>query len=112
MDPLAAFRDWKEWRRMRALGLKEDGWTQRAIAEALGVSEAAVSQWLAAAQRGGPDALRSRPPPGRAARLTAQQKRLIPEFLWHGPEAYGFKGKVWTCARIALVILEEFGVRH
>jgi hypothetical protein len=37
---------------------------------------------------------------------------LIPEFLWHGPEAYGFRGQVWTCARIARVIEEEFGVRY
>ncbi|HXG10446.1 MAG TPA: helix-turn-helix domain-containing protein [Gemmataceae bacterium] len=67
MDPpLSAFRDWKEWRRMRALRLKQEGWSQRAIAAALGVSPAAVSQWLAAADRDGPDALRSHPAPGRA----------------------------------------------
>ena len=58
----SAYQDWKEWRRMRALVLKQDGWPQRAIAEALGVSEPAVSQWLAAARRGGVDALRSHPP--------------------------------------------------
>jgi transposase len=108
----SAFRDWKEWRRMRALNLKHVGWSQRAIAEALGVSKPAVSQWIAAAQRGGPNALRSHPAPGRASRLTAEQKRLIPEFLWHGPEADGFRGQAWTCARIALVIEEEFGVRY
>jgi transposase len=113
MDTTAsAFRDWKEWRRMRALGLKREGWSQRAIAEALGVSKPAVSQWLAAAGWGGPDALRSHPTPGRACRLSAEQKRLIPEFLWHEPEAYGFHGQVWTCARIARVIEEEFGVRY
>ena len=97
---------------MRALALKQQGWTQRAIAEALGVSEPAVSQWLAAARRAGPDALRSHPPPGAAPKLTAGQKRLIPEFLWHGPEAYGFRGQVWACARIAKVIEEEFGVSY
>ena len=37
---------------------------------------------------------------------------MIPEFLWHGPEAYGFHGQVWTRARIARVIEEEFGVRY
>jgi transposase len=97
---------------MRALSLKHDGWSQRAIAEALGVTEPAVSQWLAAAERGGPDALRSHPAPGRDCRLTMEQKRLIPEFLWHGPEAYGFRGQVWTRARVARVIEEEFGVRY
>jgi transposase len=38
------------------------------------------------------------------------QKRLIPEFLWHGPEAYGLRGGVWTCARVAKVIEHEFGI--
>jgi predicted transcriptional regulator len=42
-NSLAAFHDWKEWRRMRALALKEQGWSQRAIAEAFGISEPAVS---------------------------------------------------------------------
>jgi transposase len=111
-DPVSAFHDWKEWRRMRALGLKREGWSQRAIAEALDVSKPAVSQWLAAAKRGGPGALRSRLAPGRACRLSTGQKRLIPEFLWHGAEAYGFRGQVWTCARVARVIEEEFGVHY
>lgn len=97
---------------MRALTLHQDGWSQRAIADALGVSEPAVSQWLAAARRGGLHALRSHPASGRQGKLRADQKRLIPEFLWHGPEAYGFQGQVWTCARIAKVIAEEFGVAY
>jgi transposase len=97
---------------MRALRLKQDGWSQREIADALGTSVAAVSQWLTAARRSGPEALRSHPAPGPFPRLTADQKRQIPEFLWHGPEAYGFRGQVWTCARVARVIEEEFGVRY
>ena len=56
---------------MRALSLKHEGWSQRSIAEALGVSRPAVSQWLAAAERGGPNALRSHSVPGRDCRLTA-----------------------------------------
>jgi hypothetical protein len=35
---LSTFSDWKEWLRMRALSLKHEGWSQRTIAEALGVS--------------------------------------------------------------------------
>jgi transposase len=104
--------NWKEWRRMRAWQLNQQGWTQRHIAHALDVSEGAVSQWLTVAQRGGPEALRSHPAPGHTPRLSAAQKRLIPEFLWHGPEAYGFRGDVWTCARVARVIEQEFGVHY
>jgi transposase len=109
---LSEFRDWKEWRRMRALELKREGWSQREIADALGVSNPAVSHWFTVAECGGDEALRSHPAAARLPRLTIAQKRLIPEFLWHGPEAYGFHGQVWTCARIALVIEEELGVRY
>jgi hypothetical protein len=48
-----------------------------------------------------PDALRSRPSPGRPARLNDARLRLLPDFLWHGAEAYGFRGAVWTCSRVA-----------
>lgn len=104
--------DTREWRRMQAWHLKQLGWKQRDIAVALSASEGAVSQWLAAARAGGPDALLSRPAPGRPAKLTAEQRCLLPDFLWHGPEAYGFRGAVWTCARIARVLEEEFGVSY
>ncbi len=104
--------DWREWRRLRAVLLKQQGWYQRDIGQALGVSEETVSRWLARARDGGPAALRTRPRSGHPPKLSAAQKRLIPEFLWHGPEAYGFRGEVWTCARVALVIEEEFGVRY
>jgi transposase len=104
--------DWREWRRLRALHLKQQGWYQRDIADALGVSEVSVSRWLARARDGGPEALRARSAPGHPPKLTSDQKRRIPEFLWHGAEAYGFRGEVWTCARIARVIEEEFGIRY
>jgi transposase len=104
--------DWREWRRLQALHLKQQGWRQRDIASALSATEVSVSRWLARARQGGPEALLARPAPGRPPKLSPQQKRLIPEFLWHGAEAYGFRGQVWTCARIALVIEEEFGVRY
>lgn len=52
------------------------------------------------------------PGPGLPLKLTDSQRRLIPEFLCHGPESYGFRGEVWTRAGIARVIEEEFGVRY
>src|SRR5436190_14770319 len=104
--------DWREWRRLRALHLEQQGWYQRDIAAALDVSEETVSRWLARARAVGPEALQARPRPGPPPKLSPAQKRLIPEFLWHGAEAYGFRGEVWTCARIVRVIEEEFGVRY
>jgi transposase len=104
--------DGLEWRRFRALHLKRQGWSRQDIAEALGVSPVSVSRWFARVRDGGPEALRAHPGPGRPPKLSSAQKRLIPEFLWHGAEAYGFRGEVWTCARVAQVIEEEFGVRY
>jgi transposase len=102
--------DWREWRRFRALRVKEQGWHQRDIAEALGVSENTISRWLARARAGGPESLLAHPAPGHPARLAPAQRRWIPEFLWHGPEAHGYRTEVWTRARVAKVIQEEFGV--
>lgn len=104
--------DWREWRRLRALQLERQGWRQRAIAQALGVREETVCRWLARAAAHGPQSLQARLAPGRPPRLSRRQKDLIPEFLWHGAEAYGFSGEVWTCARVALVIQEELGVLY
>ena len=103
--------DWREWRRLRAWYLSQHGWTERDIAEALGASGGAVSQWLTNARKGGRQALLSRRR-GTHAKLTEEQKRRIPDFLWHGPEAYGFRGEVWTCPRVVEVLAREFGVTY
>jgi transposase len=97
---------------MRAWRLSEQGWRQQDIATALDVSKGAVSRWLTVARRGGKAALRSQPRRGSRPRLTPSQLRLVPDFLSHGPEAYGFRGEVWTTKRIAKVIEEEFEVSY
>src|SRR3954469_17450553 len=113
MEPHDALpADGLEWRRFRALHLRREGWSRQDIAEALEVSPVSVSRWFARVREGGTEALRARPGPGRPPKLSPTQKRLIPEFLWHGAEVYGFRGEVWTCARVARVIEEEFGVHY
>jgi transposase len=104
--------NWKEARRLQAWRLKQRGWSQRQIAEALGVSEGAVSQWMRRARNSGPDALRHCPPPGARRRLTDEQLARLPALLHQGPEAYGFRGAVWTRTRIAVVIRVEFGISY
>jgi transposase len=89
--------NWKEGRRLRAWQLKHAGWVQRDIAEAMDVSEAAVSQWMPRARAAGSEALRHRSPPGAPRRLAAEQLTRLPELLHRGAEAYGFRGQVWTC---------------
>jgi transposase len=84
-------RDWHEVRRLRAWELEQQGWQQRTIAAALGVSPGAVSQWLTRAAEGGVEALRNRIRPGPTPRLTPEQRARIPEVLARGAEAYGFR---------------------
>jgi transposase len=102
--------DWREWRRFQAVHLREQGWARWDVAHALDVSERSVSHWDAMARVGGPRALLSSGRPGRPPALSPDEQWMIPEFLWHGAEAYGFRGSLWTCSRVAKVIKEEFGV--
>lgn len=104
--------DWKEGRRLRAWELKQQGWKQAAIAEALGVTPGAVSQWLSRARREGVAGLYKRKAPGPKPRLTAEQLARLPELLERGAEAYGFRGNIWTRKRVAEVIRREFGVAY
>jgi transposase len=112
MDATSSPHDWKEARRWRALELKQAGWSQYEIAEALGVTKGAVSQWMTAVKAQGVKALYARPHTGGPAKLTAAQRALIPDLLIPGAEAYGFRGSLWTCARVAKVIEWEFDVAY
>ena len=107
-----SYTDWKEQRRRRALELKRDGWTHEEVAEALGVTKGAVSQWMKRVAQEGDEGLCPRPHKGASPRLTAAQKARLPEFLSHGAEAYGFRGALWTCERVAEVIQREFHVSY
>jgi transposase len=104
--------DWREGRRLRAWELYEQGWSQKQIGAALGVSKGAVSQWIARGKAGGAGALRNRPRSGATPKLTQQQRQLLPALLRRGAQAYGFGGDVWTQERIAVVIKREFGVTY
>lgn len=112
MEPPPLDRTVREWRRFPALQLHELGWLEVDIAQAVGVTKGTVSRWLAVAETQGPEALHSHPSAGSPSQLTDEQVARVPEFLWPGAEAYGFRGDVWTWARIAQVIRWEFGVSY
>jgi transposase len=105
-------RDWREARRLRAWELKQKGWKQRDIAEALGVSDGAVSQWLKTARINGRKALRSRHGGGPKKRLTDAQRDRLPNLLAKGALHFGFDDDSWTHSRVAALIRREFEVSY
>ncbi|MFI5276668.1 MAG: helix-turn-helix domain-containing protein [Ktedonobacterales bacterium] len=75
------------WRRQRAWELHQAGWWSKDIAAALGVSRAAVSQWLKRGREGGEEALRTRPSPG--ATPTAERRAAGPDSGLTGARSRG-----------------------
>lgn len=106
------FTDWREGRQLRAFALHQMDWKQKDIADALGVSKGAVSQWLKRAKEGGIEGLRRRKPPGAPCRLIPEQRAQLPQLLARGAESFGFRGDLWTQPRVAAVIRREFGVSY
>jgi transposase len=104
--------NWYEARRLRAWELHQMGWTQSKIAQALGVTQGAVSQWLSRAKRAGVQALHACPAPGRPPLLSPAQLAQLPDLLAQGAEAFGFLGAVWTRRRVAQLIKDELGVSY
>src|SRR5258707_871628 len=91
---------WREWRRLRALDLKQQGWRQRDLADALGVREETVSRWLArarGARPGAPLARRSPRPPPEAQTPGLREKQTGDRLSVMG--GMTLAGKVYTLVR-------------
>ena len=106
------FTDWREARRFRALELLQEGWSQQDIAEALGVTKGAVSQWVSAAEASGPQALLAQPHTGAPPRMGQAQEQALVDCLLQGAEAHGFRGARWTCTRVGVLIEMKFGIHY
>ena len=101
-----------EQRRRIAARLLEQGMKPIRVAEALGVSPAAVTRWKQAWQKGGEQALAAKPHPGGKPRLTAAQRRRLARLLLKGPRHHGYSTELWTLERVAEVIAVTFGVSY
>jgi len=104
--------DWREGRRLRAWELEQKGWQQKDIAEALGVTPGAVSQWLKRAREKGVEDLKRKTGAGAPRRLSEAQLAKLPDLLRQGAEHFGFRGDVWTRRRVATVIRQTFKVSY
>jgi transposase len=92
--------------------LSQRGWSQTRIADALGVTVSAVSQWLKRARTQDVSALHHRLPSGRPTKLTAEQRAQLLTLLDQGSQAFGFPDNLWTTKRVAWLIQQHFGVSY
>jgi len=102
----------REYRRLRAIELYEQGWRPIRIAEALGVTRGAVSQWMKVYREKGIEALRYRKVSKKPSRLSQEQKAELVAMLHQGPEMFGYVGYIWTQARVGELIQRKFGVSY
>lgn len=95
---------------MRAAQLHQRGWRVKDIANALQVSSAAVSQWLAAYNERGTDGLMATPKTGAPSRLTKRDMTLLRALLKDKPSDHGIEAEVWDRSLLQLAIKRLFGV--
>lgn len=104
--------DYREFRRLRAVELLQAGWQAIDIAEALGVTRGAVSQWVKKLREQGISALRSSKVAKKPCKLSQDQLDELVAMLRQGPESFGYAGQAWTHARICELIERKFGVKY
>lgn len=104
--------DLLEDRRHRALALVDSGCSLNEAARRIGCGASSVMRWYHARRRGGEKALRVRFSPGRPHKVTAKQEARLIKLLLKGAMARGYRTNLWTTARIARLIEEEFGVDY
>lgn len=111
MRPAGAPRD-LERRRERAIRLLGQGYRPVEVAERLGVERRSVRRWKAAYRSEGHKGIEAKPAPGRPSKLIARDRGRLQRLLLKGAQAAGYATDLWTCPRVASLVLAEFGVRY
>ena len=101
-----------ETRRRLAGRLLLEGRKIGEVAQILAASESSVRRWRRVVEKGGLEALKAKPHPGRKPRLNEKQKQRLVKVLLAGPRKAGYRTDLWTCPRVAEVIAKTFGVKY
>ena len=112
MPRLKGSADLLEDRRRRALALLDAGHSLNEVGRRIGCNASSVMRWRDARRRGGSGALRVRFSPGRPWKLDEARRKRLVRLLVKGPQAYGYRTNLWTTARIAELVEQEFGVGY
>jgi transposase len=105
-------QDLATWRRAKAILGYLDGKSVITMSEELSVDRSAINRWMIWFNAEGIDGLRTGKPPGRAARLSTQQRTEIAKAVEAGPQAAGYVSGVWTLAFLRDWIARRFGTTY
>jgi transposase len=99
-----------EYRRCLGIQRVAEGYSTQEVADFLGVDPSTVRRWRATAttDRGGAAAGSG---PGRPAKLTSTQEKIVLRWLSELPTEYGFPTDLWSASRLAQLIEEAFDTR-
>lgn len=97
-------------RRMLALALLLEGKSRAEAARAAGMDRQTLRDWVHRYNEQGVAGLANRPPPGRPARLSAEQKAQVAEWVRRGPDVKTDAVVRWRRVDLSAKILREFKV--
>jgi transposase len=103
-DPTAVV----EYRRWLGIQRVAEGYSTQEVADFLGVDPSTVRRWLIADRCRCPV---SGPGPGRPAKLTSTQEKVVLRWLSDPPTEHGFPTDLWSAARLAQLIEQAFDTR-
>jgi transposase len=98
--------------RIRAVGMVQKGESPEVVGKALGLNRTTVYEWSAMYRRGGWDALKAKPVPGRKPKLSGKQMKWVFDTVTQkNPMQLKFEYALWTREMVAEVIKEKYGIK-
>ncbi|MGQ9621442.1 MAG: helix-turn-helix domain-containing protein, partial [Bacteroidales bacterium] len=98
-----------ERRRIRAVQKVLDGAKQCKVAEDVGVTEGAVSQWVSAYKEKGWDGLKAGSKPGRPIIFKKEHREKLFDIISKTPYSWDYESDLWTVSMTREVLGEQTG---
>lgn len=98
-------------RMMAVHAVRENGFSPEDVSELLGISRSSVYAWLKRFKHQGYEGLETKKAPGAEPVVTDEMDAWLKQtVLETTPEAFGYDTPLWTCALLAEMLAERFGV--
>ncbi len=102
--------DATQTRRLLAIALVLEGASRAEAARQTGMDRQTLRDWVHRFKATGIDGLRSRPPPGRAPKLTKDQMTELRQLVIDGPDPEIHKVVRWRCLDLRAEVARRFSV--